>query len=107
MPYFNQNDDIDGSVSAYEAPDEQSVYEYDGYDDGFDELQDEPEPEISDDEIVGRKNNRIRLMFDVGNLTAIITGTILILIMVSLLVSMIHFLVNDINQNFSLLQTRF
>ena len=62
---------------------------------------------ISDDEIVGRKNNRIRLMFDVGNLTAIITGTILILIMVSLLVSMIHFLVNDINQNFSLLQTRF
>ena len=104
MPYFNQNDDIDGSVSAHEAPDEQSVYEYDGYDD---ELQDEPEPEISDDEIVGRKNNRIRLMFDVGNLTAIITGTILILIMVSLLVSMIHFLVNDINQNFSLLQTRF
>ena len=85
------------------------IPEEDEYDDGFDELLagDEMIPEMSEEEIAERKEERARLAFGAGNLFVIIAGTVAIIILLSLLFSMIHFLVGDINRNFSLFQTNF
>ena len=42
-----------------------------------------------------------------GNLVAVIGGAVVILVLLSLLFNMIHFVVNDMNRSFSLFQTNF
>lgn len=78
------------------------------YDDGFDELTEEEEPEeLSEEEKAERTASRFRLAAGAGNLVAVIGGTVLILILLSLLFNMINFVSNDMSRNFSLFQTNF
>ena len=46
-------------------------------------------------------------MSGAGNLAAVITGTVAILALLALLMSMIGFVLNDADRNFTLFQTRF
>ena len=84
------------------------------YDDGFDELNEEEEEEPEDygeeeseEELESLRKHRVRLVFGAGNLAAILAGTVVILLLVALLLSMINFIRTDINRNFSLLQIKF
>ena len=85
--------------------------EYEDYDDGFDELEDEEEAADEEDEteheLAEGKRSRIRLLFSIGNLAGVIAGTVVILVLVALLLSMVSFIQSDLNRNFSLLQTKF
>ena len=102
MAYFKNNEtypDMD-----YLAAEEQE----EDYNDGFDELTDEEEvPELTEDERKERRNSRIRLAIGAGNLFGIIAGTVLILVLLTLIFSIIHFVINDMGRNFSLFQTNF
>ncbi len=82
------------------------------WDDGFDELTEAPydeaydeEEPLTEEERRERSRGRARLAFGAGNLVAVIGGTVVILLMLTLLFNMIHFVVNDFHRNFSLFQT--
>ena len=118
MAYFqsNQQNDGRGQAPAQDPAGYDNGYmpdpaeeEYDGYDDGFDDLlADEPvEDERTEKEKADIRKRRVRLLFGAGNLTGIILGSLLILLLLALLFSMINFLIGDISKNFTLFQTRF
>ena len=77
------------------------------YDDGFDDPAEEPEEELSEEEKKAIRKKRFRLMSGAGNLTAVITGTVVILVLLALLMNMIGFVINDADRNFTLFQTKF
>ena len=99
MAYFKSNEPYP------EEPYETEVQEE--YDDGFDELTDEEEPEISDDERQEIRRSRFRVALGAGNLVAVIGGALLILLLVTLIFSMIYFVINDMSRSFSLFNTNF
>ena len=102
MAYFKNNESYtDSSYSDNDLPEEE-------YDDGLDELPDAEEySEPTDEEKEERKQSRIRLAFGAGNLFGVVAGAILILVMLTLIFSIIHFMVNDLGRSFSLFQTNF
>ena len=77
------------------------------YDDGFDELNEEEEPEPDPEERLERKRDRFRLAVGATNLVAVIGGTVAILVLLTLLLNMIYFVINDMGRSFSLFQTNF
>lgn len=101
MAYFKSNEPY--QEDSYQGEDQDE-----SYDDGFDEMNDsEDEPSYSEEEKAERKQNRMRIAFGAGNLFGIVSGAILILVLLTLIFSIIHFMVNDIGRNFSLFQTNF
>ena len=54
-----------------------------------------------------RTKSRLKLAFGAGNLFGVISGTVLILVLLMLIFSMIHFVITDMSRNFSLFQTNF
>ena len=102
MAYFKNNESYtDNSYSDNDLPEEE-------YDDGLDEMPDDEEySEPTDEEKEERKQNRIRLAFGAGNLFGVVAGAILILVMLTLIFSIIHFMINDLGRSFSLFQTNF
>ena len=87
--------------------DEDEYYEDDGFDEmneGEEEVPDEAE---SEEETAERIRDRVKLAFGIGNLGAVIAGTVVILALVALLLSMISFIQTDLSRNFSLLQMKF
>ena len=102
MAYFKNNESYtDSSYSDNDLPEEE-------YDDGLDEMPDDEEySEPTDEEKEERKQNRIRLAFGAGNLFGVVAGAILILVMLTLIFSIIHFMINDLGRSFSLFQTNF
>ena len=119
MAYFNpKNAASDGYTRQFapapspspedwkeDAPEE----EYDGYDDGFDELSEEEyeEEELPEEEIRREKQRRFRIAAGFGDLGATLVGVAVILVLVYFLISMIQFVTSDFTQNFSLWQTKF
>ena len=104
MVYFKSNEPE--PLSPYTDTDEAET----DYDDGFDQLQeneDEYIPEMSQAEKHERVQNRVRMALGAGNLFGVITGTVLILILLTLIFSIIHFVVTDVGRNFSLFRTNF
>ena len=87
---------------AYEQEEEE-------YDDGFDELNrdEETEEELDPEEKLERKKDRFRLAVGAGNLIAVIGGTVAILVLLSLLLNMVYFVMDDMERSFSLFQTNF
>ena len=79
------------------------------YDDGFDELneEEEPEEELSPEEKLAKKKERFRLAMGAGNLVMIIGGTVAILVLLTLIFNMVYFVLNDMQRSFSLFQTNF
>ena len=102
MAYFKNNESYtDSSYSDNDLPEEE-------YDDGLDEMPDDEEySEPTDEEKEERKQSRIRLAFGAGNLFGVVAGAILILVMLTLIFSIIHFMINDLGRSFSLFQTNF
>ena len=61
----------------------------------------------SEEEREERKQSRVRLAFGAGNLFGIVAGAVVILVMLTLIFSIVHFMINDIGRSFSLFQTNF
>ena len=111
MAYFHRNDAEETkrqqlNVSGHYSVNENEDYTESEYDDGFDDLSEE-EDELSEDELKEIRRKRYHLASGAGNLTAVIAGTFVILILLALLMSMISFVMNDADRSFTLLQTRF
>ena len=101
MAYFKSNEEY--------RQDEYTEEQEELYDDGFDELNEEPYdvPEMTEEEIEERKQNQARLAYGAGNLFGVIAGAVLILVLLALIFSMIYFVINDMGRSFSLFQTNF
>ncbi len=99
MAYFRNNE----SLPEQQYPEEKQTE----YDDGFDELAEEEEeiPELPDEEKAERKKGRMKLVFGAGNLFGVIAGAVLIMILLTLIFSMVHFVIVDMGRNFSLFQS--
>ena len=100
MAFFRENEPAEDEIYTTEE-------EADDYDDGFDELTEEEEPELSEEEKAELRRNRFRLAAGAGNLVAVIGGAVMILVLLALLFNMINFVSNDMTRNFSLFQTNF
>ena len=102
--FFIHNEQDQAKIQEYSENEE---YE-DEYDDGFDELTESDEEEMPDEEqILENRNRKLRIFFSVGDLTAVIAGSVIILVLLALLLNMVSFVITDVNRNFTLFQTRF
>lgn len=102
MAYFKSNEPV---PEAYYPETEETE---DEYDDGFDELQEEAYvPEITKEERAERTKSRVRLAMGAGNLFSVIVGAVLILVLLMMIFSIVHFVINDMSRSFSLFQTNF
>ncbi len=110
MAYFRANESEETKrqlpVASDEQSDEQEEYIESDYDDGFDDPESEEEEELTDEEIHEIRRHRFHLASGAGNLVAVITGTLVILLLLALLFNMIGFVLNDADRNFTLFQTR-
>ncbi len=113
MAYFRENEPDEIlrqqvlNISPEDEKKENNIYIESDYDDGFDDPEEEPGEELSEDERRGIRMHRFRTAYDVGNIAAVIGGALLILVLLALLMSMIGFVLNDADRNFMLFQTRF
>ena len=81
------------------------------YDDGFDALDADEDDEAETDRLIReemkeRLRKRVRILRDMSNLTGILVGTAVILLLLAFFFNMLHFVVSDITKNFTLFQTR-
>ena len=112
MAYFRENETEETKrqplpISGKEAADETTEYIESDYDDGFDDPAEEEEEEITPEEKKAIRTKRFRMASGAGNVTAVITGTLVILLLLAFLLNMIGFVLNDADRNFTLFQTRF
>ena len=107
MAYFRENDMEKTRRQAPVEPDDSKQEEYTGsdYDDGFDDPFPEEEP-LTEEEKQEIRLDRFRMASGAGNLFAVITGAVAILLLLALLFNMISFVLNDADRNFTLFQTR-
>ena len=98
MAFFRKNEQ-DSDPEGYE----------DDYDDGFDDPvgEEDEEEELTEEELAERKQGRVHLFFGAGNMVSIIAGSVLILLLITLILSMVNFVITDMNRNFVLFQTNF
>ena len=112
MAYFRENETEETKrqplpVSRNETADDTPEYIESDYDDGFDDPAEEEEEIISPEEKKAIRTKRFRMASGAGNVTAVITGTLVILLLLAFLLNMIGFVLNDADRNFTLFQTRF
>ena len=113
MAYFRTNEMEDTlrqppAGSAEESGNvSQDEYMESDYDDGFDDPAETEEEELSEEERSVIRKKRFRILSGAGNLTAVIAGTVVILVLLALLMNMIGFVLNDADRNFTLFQLRF
>lgn len=120
MAYFRENEMAETRKQPLNEPEqdyraqnqeymEEPEYAESDYDDGFDDPEDaeDAEEELSEDERMEIRRKRFQMMSGAGNLAAVIAGTVVILVLLALLMSMIGFVMNDANRNFALFQTKF
>ena len=112
MAYFPRKPaEESGYTRQFASPTQEE--EWDGeeplYDDGFDEMMEDEDPEddLSREELREERRHRFRLAAGFGNLGATLIGVVVILALIAFLISMIQFLSTDITQNYSLFQTKF
>lgn len=115
MAYFKQNEEEETRRNqmlpqnpeytrefdpSYGAPSDYDDGEYeDDYDDGFDDPEEVyEEEELTEEEKQERKKTRLQLLFGAGDLTGIIVGTVVILILLAFLFQMINFVRDDIHE---------
>lgn len=118
MAYFKSNEPEETRRNP-SLPDEPGTnagngweeYPEDDYDDGFDEPyeDDDPDglPELSEEEKADIQKKRAKVLFEAGNITGIIVGTVLVLLLVTILFSMAYFVRSDIMRNFTLFRIQF
>ena len=77
------------------------------YDDGFDDPEEIEEEILTEEEQKEIREKRLRMLYSAGDLTAVIAGTVVILLLLAFLMNMIGFLMNDADRTFTLFQMRF
>ncbi len=118
MAYFksNEQDETRRNPSLPDEPGNNAgsdweEYPEDDYDDGFDEPYEDEDPdelpELSDEEKADIQKKRAKVVFEAGNITGIIVGTVLVLLLVTILFSMAYFVRSDITRNFTLFRIQF
>ena len=116
MAYFHHNDQQQTQKRNYFARETEPEEEFEDayeeeYDDGLDDLSDDEEDEeeegLTEEERQERRIRTFRMAFGIGNITAVIAGTVVILILLALILNMVGFVIDDVNRNFTLFQTRF
>ena len=113
MAYFRENEPEETkrqqivNVSGEDTGDDEDTYINSDYDDGFDDLSEEQDEDLSEDEQKQIRTQRFRVASGAANIAAVIGGTLLILILLAFLMKMIGFVLNDADRNFTLFQTRF
>ncbi len=113
MAYFRENDPEETRQhppvrNSDEVRYDAQEYVESDYDDGFDDPEESEEAiELTEEEKNAIRKRRFRLMSGAGNLAAVITGSVVILILLALLMSMVSFVLNDADRNFTLFQMRF
>ncbi len=121
------------SFSDVESLTDEAEYEEDGaegfrddplYDDGlyeddygpgefgapdWDEDAEDPDAneEWTEEELAEERKHKFRILSGVGDLTAILVGVAVILVLSALLIQMVHFATSDLSQNFTLFATHF
>ena len=118
MAYFKSNEQEETRRNP-SLPDEPGTsagsgweeYPEDDYDDGFDDPYEDEDPddlpELSEDEKADIQKKRAKVVFEAGNITGIIVGTVLVLLLVTILFSMAYFVRSDITRNFTLFRIQF
>lgn len=113
MAYFQRNrynredqDDFTDQEETYAPETWDEPTEYD-YDDGFDELTEPDEDEEAEEMDPEQRKNRIRFAMGAGNLVSVIVGTVAVLVLLTLLLSMYNFVSSDLTRNLALFQTKF
>ena len=118
MAYFKSNEQEETRRNP-SLPDEPGTnagsgweeYPEDDYDDGFDAPYEDEDPddlpELSEDEKADIQKKRAKVVFEAGNITGIIIGTVLVLLLVTILFSMAYFVRSDITRNFTLFRIQF
>ena len=112
MAYFQKNEaedtrrhaPVDAGTESLQEPAEYIESEYD---DGFDPPPTEEEILLSEEEQKEIRKKRFQIASGAGNLTGIITGAVVILLLLAFLMNMINFVMNDVERNFTLFQNRF
>ena len=102
MAYFRSNEPYPEDYQPQAESEE-------NYDDGFDELTEEADDNayLTEEELDERKQNHVKLAYGAGNLFGVIAGAVLILVLLTLIFSMVYFVINDMGRSFSLFQTNF
>lgn len=105
MAYFN-NDEQDLQEEDYQPVFQQGVYDDAGYDDTYDgELYDEDDY-LDEQERREARQMRWKLLAGAGDVLAVLAGTVVILLLVALLISLITWVQADMSQSFTLWQTK-
>ena len=112
MAYFQRNEKEETRRHVPVNSGEESVQDLDeyiesDYDDGFDPPPTEEEIMLSEEEQKAIRKKHFQIASGAGNLTAIITGAVVILVLLAFLMNMISFVLNDADRNFTLFQNRF
>ena len=106
------NKDINYAYDSQGNGDFNEYGEYIGYDDGFDELNaedgedsydEEYEDELTEEEEKEEKKQRYRLITGVWDLTAVLAGVGVILVLVAFLTSVAQFVTSDMSQTISII----
>ena len=63
--------------------------------------------EWTEEELAEERKHKFRILSGVGDLTAILVGVAVILVLSALLIQMVHFATSDLSQNFTLFATHF
>jgi len=115
MAYFQHNEQDETRRNDTVSPEMESAQEYEQmyempqeyeddafYDDGFDETQEDVdyEDDLTEEEKQEQKKDRIRILFGAGDLTGIIAGSVIILLLLAFLFQMINFVRDDIHEFF-------
>ena len=76
----------------------------------YDSIYDQPDPEddelLTDEEKAALRRSHWRVLANVGDFAGVIVGTAVILILIALIISLVHWVRSDITQSFTLWQTR-
>ena len=118
MAYFRRNEarnqNAEQQVST--APEEDGLNPvdypsdpfYGGYDDGldFNDYDGEEDEELTGEELREYREHQIHTVFGAGNLAGILAGSVLILVLMTLLISLIRFVSNDIRQVLAMLSIK-
>lgn len=111
MPrYFQQDPEPEQPIYQDDfAPEEEDAPVELPYDSGYGQpeaIELEDDDFLTDEEKAALRRSRWRVLASLGDFAGVIVGTAVILILIALLISLVHWVRSDITQSFTLWQTR-
>lgn len=108
--YFQQNQEPEQQPYGDFAPEEDAPAEF-PYGSVYEqadpeELEPEDEELLTDEEKAALRRTRWQVLANLGDFIGVIAGTAVILILIALLITLVHWVRSDITHSFTLWQTR-